>query len=182
MKIIISHTLLAEAKKGDRKAMQELYALTVRCLTSLCQRYIAQDEDVKDVLQDSYIKIFRGLKDFTPTGEGALVSWMVQIVTNESLMFLRSQKRLQYIEATDILPDVEDELPVERFSPNEVHRAIRLLPTGYRTVLNLYVFEEKSHKEIAQLLGIKENTSASQLNRAKALLKKILQEQEGGTE
>lgn len=179
--ILVSHTLLADARKGNRKAMQQLYALTVRYLTAVGQRYIAQDEDLKDVLQESYLKIFRNIKDFTPTEEGSVVSWMAKIVIHEALMFLRNKKHLTFLETTETLPDVAEELDVERFTPDDVQRAIRQLPPGYRTVLNLYVFEEKSHREIARLLGIKENTSASQLNHAKALLKNILIEQEGGT-
>lgn len=161
--------------------MQELYALTVRYLTAVCQRYIAQDEDVKDVLQESYLKIFRNVNRFTPEGKDSAVSWMTQIVANESLMLLRRRKQLEFMESTDTLPDRAEELDVERFTPDDVQQAIRQLPSGYRTVLNLYVFEEKSHREIARLLGIKESTSASQLNRAKALLKKKLIEEEGGT-
>lgn len=105
---------------------------------------------------------------------------MTRITVNESLMLLRRRHKEIFIESDKEIPDREEELEVERFSPEELHNAIQQLPTGYRVVLNLYAFEDKSHKEIAQLLGIKESSSASQLHRAKNMLRKILLKQEGG--
>ena len=170
--------LIAEIKKGNRLAMQQLYCLSVGRLTAVCQRYIANDEDVKDVLQDSYIKIFKALETFVPQNDNSLNSWMTKIVANESLNFLRKQRRDGWLTtATDILPEVQDEDDepnTHGVSVEELHEMLRQLPDGYRTVINLYVMEEYSHKEIAEMLGISEYTSASQLFHAKRALAKMI--------
>lgn len=181
MHIILSDNLLQEVQKGNRKAMQQLYSLTASHFYAVAQRYVAHDEDAKDVLQESFIKVFRSIRDYQPKKDASVLSWMNRIVVNESLLWLRSKERLSFMEYTDEMPDQAEELQMERFTAADLHRAIRQLPAGYRMVLNLYAFEDKSHKEIAELLHIKESTSASQLNRAKLQLKKILEKQEGGT-
>lgn len=178
--IIVDNQIVDSVIQGNREAMQELYSLTVRYLYAICHRYIVNDEDTRDVLQETYIKVFKSIKDFSAKHDTSVLSWMTRIAVNESLMHLRRKQRTTFIEVVETIPEREEELEVSRFSPDELHNAIRLLPTGYRIVLNLYVFEEKSHREIAQMLGIKESSSASQLNRAKNQLRKILLAQEGG--
>lgn len=170
--------LIPDIQKGDREAMQQLYRSTFRYLATVCQRYLEREEDVKDVLQESYLKIFEGLRDFTPQGEGSLRGWMTRIVVNESLQVLRHQSRWEWIESRDELPDVVDDstLPTDGIPLADIYRLIRRLPAGYRTVFNLYVIEERSHREIGQLLGIGERTSASQLCRAKVLLRQWIEE------
>ena len=162
--------IIDQVKGGNRRAMQQLYSLTIRYLTAVCQRYIVNEDDVKDVLQEGYVKIFMNIGTFQQREEGSVLSWMTRIVVNESLMFIRKKEHGAFI---DICEDIE----VEKLTPDDIHRAIMQLPTGYRTVLNLYVFEDKSHKEIAQILGIKESSSASQLNRAKKMIRNILDNQ-----
>ena len=176
----IDNELIERLRKNDRKAMQELYGLTVRYLFAVCQRYVVNEEDVRDILQETYIKTYRNIGDFKPENGSSLVSWMTRIAVNESLMLLRRKHKDAFIETSKELPDREEDLEVSRFSAEQLHNAIQQLPTGYRVVLNLYAFEDKSHKEIAQLLGIKEASSASQLHRAKNMLRKILLKQEGG--
>ena len=162
----IDNELIERLRKNDRKAMQELYGLTVRYLFAVCQRYVVNEEDVRDILQETYIKTYRNIGDFKPE--------------NGSSIVLRRKHKDAFIETSKELPDQEEDIEVERFSAEQLHNAIQQLPTGYRVVLNLYAFEDKSHKEIAQLLGIKEASSASQLHRAKNMLRKILLKQEGG--
>lgn len=176
----IDNQLIERLRNNDRKAMQELYDLTVRYLFAVCQRYVVNEEDVRDILQETYIKIFRNISDFRQQEGSSILSWMTRIAVNESLMFLRRKHKDIFIESDKELPDREEELEIGRFSAEQLHKAIQQLPTGYRVVLNLYAFEDKSHKEIAQLLGIKEASSASQLHRAKNMLRKILLKQEGG--
>ena len=176
----IDNRLTERLLRNDRKAMQELYGLTVRYLFAVCQRYVVNEEDVRDILQETYIKVFKNIHDFRQKDSNSLVAWMSRIAVNESLMLLRSKHKDAFIETSKELPEQEEDLEVERFSAEQLHNAIQQLPTGYRVVLNLYAFEDKSHKEIAQLLGIKEVTSATQLHRAKNMLRKILLRQEGG--
>lgn len=158
-------------QRGDTTAMKSLYNLHVRYLTAVCARYIARDEDVKDVLQESFLKIFSSIDRFEYRGEGSLRAWMTRIVINEALKLLRREQRLDTVGLRQEHTDTADEEPATKQIPAEaLHEMIRSLPDGYRTVFNLYVMEQRSHKQIAALLGISESTSASQLHRAKALL------------
>lgn len=175
----IDHELIQMARKGNRKAMHTLYDLTVRYLYTICQRYVGNEQDVQDVMQESYIKIFRGISECDFSNAESLRSWMAKITVNESLAFLRRKEKDMFIFSDDEIPDIEEEIETSRFSPEELQNAIRQLPTGYRVILNLYVFEQMSHKQIAETLGIKENSSASQFSRAKVMLGKILVRQEG---
>ena len=147
--------------------MKALYGRYVGYLTAVCSRYIDDDDEVKDVLQDVFIKIFQSMDRFSYRGEGSLKAWMTRIVVNDALKSLRRKKPLPL---SPVLSDItEDEEPdFDRVPLDILQGMIRKLPEGYRTVFNLFVFEDKSHKEIASLLGIKENSSASQLHHAKA--------------
>ena len=163
---------LRKALDGDNTATEWIYRKHVRYLSALCSRYITEDEDIKDVLQESFIKIFTSLDSFKYRGEGALKAWMAKITLNETLKFVRNNSRLPIdsIDDKDMNIADGDSMESEDIPTDVLHQFIRELPDGYRTVFNLYVIDDKSHKEIAQLLGIKENTSASQLHKAKSML------------
>ncbi len=163
--------LLQRVQQGDLAAAESLYRLHVRYLSALCSRYLANDEDIKDVLQDSFLKIFSSIAAFQYRGKGSIRGWMAKITLNETLKFLRASHRLNIVDLDGRQPDVaDDSLETEDIPTDVLHRFVRELPDGYRTVFNLYVIDDKSHKEIADLLGIRENTSASQLHKAKTLL------------
>ncbi len=170
--------IIRKIQDGDRAAQRLLYNSHVRYLAAICSRYLNNDEDVRDVLQDSFIKIFLSIKNFTPRNDGALKAWMARIVINESLRFLQKKSRLLFasISGHEDRLETYDEPQTEGIPPDVIHAAIRSLPDGYRAVFNLYVIEQRPHKEIAQLLGIKESTSASQLHKAKAMLAKTLKQ------
>lgn len=163
---------LRKALDGDNTATEWIYRRHVRYLSALCSRYITEDEDIKDVLQESFIKIFTFLDSFKYRGEGSLKAWMEKITLNETLKFVRNNSRLPIdsIDDKDMNIADGDSMETEDIPTDVLHQLIRELPDGYRTVFNLYVIDDKSHKEIAQLLGIKENTSASQLHKAKSML------------
>lgn len=163
---------LRKALDGDNTATEWIYRRHVRYLSALCSRYITEDEDIKDVLQESFIKIFTFLDSFKYRGEGALKAWMAKITLNETLKFVRNNSRLPIDSIDDKDMNIADGdcMETEDIPIDVLHQLIRELPDGYRTVFNLYVIDDKSHKEIAQLLGIKENTSASQLHKAKSML------------
>ena len=163
---------LRKALDGDYTATEWIYRKHVRYLSALCSRYITEDEDIKDVLQESFIKIFTSLDSFEYRGEGSLKAWMAKITLNETLKFVRNNSRLPINSIDDKDTNIADgdSMETEDIPTDVLHRFIRELPDGYRTVFNLYVIDDKSHKEIAQLLGIKENTSASQLHKAKSML------------
>ena len=146
-----------------------LYDKYVGYLTAVCARYIPDDDDVKDILQEAFIKAFQSMDRFSWRGEGSLKAWLTRIVVNDSLKALRRKKPLSL--SPTLAESVQEEEPAFEAVPLPVIQGmIRKLPDGYRTVFNLFVFEDKSHKEIASLLGIKENSSASQLFHAKAML------------
>ncbi len=163
---------LRKALDGDNTATEWIYRRHVRYLSALCSRYITEDEDIRDVLQESFIKIFTSLGSFKYRGEGSLKAWMAKITLNETLKFVRNNSRLPIDSIDDKDTNIADgdSMETEDIPTDVLHKFIRELPDGYRTVFNLYVIDDKSHKEIAQLLGIKENTSASQLHKAKSML------------
>lgn len=163
--------LLEQVRKGSQAAMAGIYRQNARYLSAICSRYVANDEDVKDVLQEAFMRIFSSIGQFQYKGKGSLRAWMARIVLNESLTFLRRSSRMTFAELPSDNFDLADDEPPTNDLPSDVlHRLIRELPDGYRTVFNLYVVEERSHKEIAALLGIKPDTSASQLHKAKQML------------
>lgn len=169
------------ARDGDRKAVRQLYDRYSSFLAATCARFLPDQGDQKDVLQDGFVKIFSSLDKFDYRGEGSLKAWMRQIVVNECLKVLRKRKRSVPILFEKELRDVEiEEDPgppeVEKVPAAVIHEMIKELPDGYRAVFNLFVLEEKNHKEISELLGITESTSASQLYRARMILAKKIKE------
>lgn len=163
-------------RQKDPSAIKIIYSYYVDILSAVCSRYIICDEDVKDVLQDSFIKIVTSLNTFEYRGTGSIKAWLVRIVVNESLKFLKKNEKTDFLQYESDLPDAidedEDEADVRNIPCDLILDMIRLLPIGYRTVFNLFVFEKKSHKEIASLLNITESTSTSQFYRAKKMLAK----------
>lgn len=169
--------LVERIRQKDQRAMSQLYQMYIGELSSVCYRYVPSGEDAKDVLQNSFVKIFTSLPTIDYRSEEALRGWMRRIVVNEALLFLRERRKLHFepiMSQTTIQNDEEPES--ERILPDVLHRLVSELPDGYRTVLNLYVFEGYSHRQIAELLGITESTSASQLYFAKRLLARRIKE------
>ncbi len=162
--------ILQQFKRDYNSAMDMLYAEYAGYLAAVCARYIANDDDLKDVLQESLIKIYTQISTFQYRGKGSLKAWMSRIVVNESLQTLRrNRKDAVFVDKEP--PDLPEEEPdTDGINADEMTEIIRSLPDGYRMVFNLYVIEGKSHKEIAEILNIKPDTSASQLHRAKNIL------------
>lgn len=168
-----------DIRKGDNAAVKKLYDTWSGYLFALCSRYIPDKDAAEDVLQDSFLKIISAIGSFTWKGEGSLKAWMSRIAVNEALQYLRRKKKNCFLEYQDRLPDMEDtedDPGVASVPPEVIQRMIQELPDGYRTIFSLFVFEEKPHKEIAQMLGITESTSASQYHRARKILAKKIAE------
>ena len=167
--------LLNLVRSGDASGMRAFYERYVGFLTAVCSRYVPDRAAVKDILQEVFVKAFDRIGSFEYRGEGSVKAWMHRIVVNDSLKFLRANGKMKYV---DDLPDVEDEQmdSLPDVPAAVVAEMIKSLPDGYRTVFNLFVFEKKSHREIAELLGIKEDSSASQFFRARAMLAKKIKE------
>lgn len=165
--------LADRCRQGDNSARKELYERYAGRMLGLCIRYAGDRDTAQDLMHDGFLKIFDSFDKFVYRGEGSLRAWMDRVMVNVVLQYLRRNDVLNQAADLDKVPEVYDEPDTSTASavPSEVlMQFIGELPTGYRTVLNLYVFEEKSHKEIARLLGINEKSSASQLTRAKAAL------------
>ena len=170
--------LVERIRQKDQRAMSQLYQMYVEELSSVCYRYVPSDDDAKDVLQNSFVKIFTSLKTFEYRNESSFRGWMIKIVVNESLNYLKERKKLMFVvQDMNDLSVIDDEEPIpERITADELHQLISELPDGYRTVINLYVFEGCSHQKIAELLNITVSTSASQLYYAKRLLSRKIKE------
>jgi RNA polymerase sigma-70 factor (ECF subfamily) len=157
--------------RHDRRAEKLLYERYVTAMARLCQRYLKDNAEAQDVLIEGFVKVFEKLKIFDYRGEQSLEIWIRRIMINGCLMRLRKRP------IVFSMVDNENEPVQPAHHGSETREIIMLidqLPTGYRTVLNLYVIDGYSHKEIAELLGITESASRSQLTHARNKLKDIL--------
>ncbi len=169
--------LIEGCVRHNRKAQCILYERYASTMLAVCMRYSRNREEAEDLMQEGFLKVFDKLATFR--GQGSLEGWIRRIMINLTLNYLKS-KKLVFIEedpqrlgerlTDDSITDGPDEL----YSPDTMLRAVQELPDGYRVVFNLYVFEGFSHKEIADALGISENTSKSQLSRARRYLRNHL--------
>ena len=171
--------LIRKASGGDTSAMRCLYDTHIRYLTAVCSRYLDDDDEVREVLQESFTKILTSLEKFEYRGENSLRAWMTRIVVNKALGVLRRRSGSRMVE----LDDGDRDIPAEE-SDDGLHdvpmpvimNMIRRLPKGYRTVFNLYVFEDLSQNEISRILGIEPNSVSSQFARARTKLLKMIQD------
>lgn len=176
-----SHIELVErCKINDRVAQQELYELYARPMFNVCYRIVNQQEEAEDVLQEAFIRMFRQIEGFRK--ESSFGAWFKRIVVNGALNYVKRKKKVvnlyENIADEDFEELVDDEVnSAINYSADHVQNAMELMPEGYRIVFSLYLFEEYSHKMIAEELGITESTSKSQLNRAKKKIREILKQQ-----
>ena len=177
----MKEALIRKAIARDPSAIEALYDVHAPALLSVCFRYCGSKDDAEDILHDGFIKIIQHIQNFKVRSDGSLEAWMRRIMVNTALNFLRSrQKEKNFVDIDPILEridlhDEEDPDPEEIYLQVDREQILELicsLPAGYRTVFNLYVFEQYGHREIAELLGFTENTSKSQLSKARGLLRK----------
>ncbi|MFN3851065.1 MAG: RNA polymerase sigma factor [Spirosomataceae bacterium] len=163
--------------RQERNAQRQLYELYAGKLLVTAMRYMKNRDDAEDVLQDSFIKIFKHLDSFR--FDCPLDAWLRRIVVNTALKQLKKQAEfMQQIDSQLVADEVEQsELTISGFQFEQLMAMVASLPDGCRTVFNLYAIEGYQHNEIAELLGISEGTSKSQYSRAKSLLQaKIIKE------
>lgn len=170
------HHLLKAVKDGDRQAMRILYDRYSGYAMAVVLRYVPQRDEAQDVFQDGFVKVLTTIGRFDYRGEGSLKAWICRIMANEAIDYLKSRQRFTFL--SSIPDEADDEAPpdVDHIPPEVLTRLIGQLPAGYRAVLSLHVFEQMSHKEIARMLDISESTSASQFNRAKQKLARLLKD------
>jgi len=166
--------LLAGCLKNNAAAQEALYSRFSPRMLGVCYRFAKNREDAEDMLQEGFIKVFSQIHQYR--NEGALEGWIRRIIVHTSINHLKKNKKfsdsLDIIHANSI--HVNEEMIPSIMQAKQVVECIRMLPLGYRTVLNLYAIEGFPHKEIAAMLDIEESTSRSQYTRAKAMLEEIL--------
>ena len=166
--------MLAGTLKNNAAAQEALYDRYSPRMLAVCYRFAKSREDAEDMLQEGFIKIFTQLHQYR--SEGALEGWIRRIIVHTCINVLKKNKK--FSETVDLIHanafyTREDMVP-SIIQAKQVVECIRILPLGYKTVLNLYAIEGYSHKEIGKMLDIEESTSRSQYTRAKAMLEDIL--------
>jgi len=179
MQIPLEQSFIKRLANGEKEAITDWYDYFSPQLLAVCMRYAGSVMDAEDILHNAMMKMLKALPSFDYNGTGRFEAWMKKIVINTALNQLRerSKEKLVSLDINRIEPlnghDENDTDDVDfRPEADQLIEWIQSLPAGYRTVLNLYVFEQYSHKEIAHELGITENTSKSQLSKARAFLRK----------
>ena len=167
-------TLIKGCMQNEAAAQLELYRQFSPRMLSVCYRYAKNREDAEDMLQEGFIKVFTQIGQFR--NEGALEGWIRRIMVHTCINHLKKNRK--FSESVDIIfagamPTGEESIP-SIIQAKQVVECIRMLPMGYRTVLNLFAIEGYSHREIGRMLDIEESTSRSQYTRAKAMLEDIL--------
>jgi RNA polymerase sigma factor (sigma-70 family) len=166
--------MLAGCLRNNAASQEALYSRFSPRMLGVCYRFAKNREDAEDMLQEGFIKVFTQMHQYR--NEGALEGWIRRIVVHTCINILKKNKK--FSESVDIIHAnsvyVKEDMIPSIMQAKQVVECIRILPLGYRTVLNLYAIEGFSHKEIANLLDIEESTSRSQYTRAKAMLEEIL--------
>jgi RNA polymerase sigma-70 factor (ECF subfamily) len=166
--------------KNDRASQKALYEHFYSKMLGVCLRYSKSSDEAKDVLHEGFLKVFDSLKNFK--GNGSFEGWVRRIMVNTAIDHLRKNKQNYLIvstvyaneKASSTAEEVDDEELILHIDREEILKAVQELTPAYRTVFNLYVIEEYTHKEIAELLDISEGTSKSNLSKAKFNLRKNL--------
>ena len=167
--------LIEGCRKGNRASQKALYERYCRKMLVVCLRYSKTTAEAEDILQEGFVKVFNGIKEFRQ--ESKLETWITRIMVNTSLNVQRRKMYLYpMVDVEEInLPDTE--LSVSGIHFRQLLEMIQTLPHGCQIVFNLFAIEGFSHKEIAEQLGISEGTSKSQFARAKSLMQaKLLKE------
>lgn len=163
------------AKKQDRKAQKALYDMFSAKMLALSNSYTNNLHDAEDILMSVFMKCFTRLDECRDWK--SFPFWLRKIVVNDSISFVRKNRNILYADI-EIADDYSDEDMDEKLEGLNIEEIFSKMPAGYRLVFNLYVFEEKKHQEIAEMLNISEGTSKSQLSKAKKWLTEFLKTEE----
>ena len=182
MKVFIQKSKSEEAlikacKEQKQDAQRALYNKYAPLMLAICIRYIKDKLEAEGVMVSAFVKIFERIDQFS--GNGSFEGWMKRIVVNESLMYLRKNKNMSMsVDIDEVYENINMSTLENQLEAEDLMKMIEALPVGYRTVFNLYAIEGFNHKEIGEKLNISENTSKSQLSRARNYLQKQLNELE----
>lgn len=173
-------TLIEECVKNNPKAQRALFDKFAPKMFAVCLRYAKDREQAEDVLQDGFVKVFSKLKEFK--SEGSFEGWIRRIMVNTALDQIRkNNKTLGDINTDDVAYKIHDNehLVTDSLMAEDLLKLINAMPEGYKVVFNMFAIEGYSHAEIANTLGISENTSKSQYSRARAYLREKLEKVNG---
>jgi RNA polymerase sigma-70 factor, ECF subfamily len=160
--------LIKLCSNRDQLAQHVLFERYYNQMYHLARRYVANHHDTEDILIEAFNRIFKNIQKFDYRGEHSLTKWIKTIVINESIRFLNQRKKIQFENDLEFIDkELIDEDDFNQETSENIYKIIESLPVGYRTVFNLHVIEEYSHKEIGEILGISQNTSKSQLSKAR---------------
>lgn len=167
---------MEQFREGDRKAFDEVYAAFSAAMYGVCLRYTRCADDAQDVLQETFIRVYRNCGQYSP--ERPLAAWIKTITINCALTFIRRHYRFE-LKEEEAYFDGEHEMSFDSEDQEQLRKqllaVLTKLPDGYRTVFNLFVIENLTHKEIAEYLDISENTSKTQFFKAKKMIQQLLE-------
>lgn len=167
--------LVARCRRGERKAQNEIYRLYSGAMYNTCLRMMRDEAEAADALQDAFLSAFGSLHQFEASA--SFGAWLKRVVVNHCINHLRKRRlEMQPIEEhhQDLQPEGEPDWQEQELQVNRIKDAMGKLPEGFKQVFSLYMFEGYSHSEIAEMMGITESTSKSQLNRAKKKIKELI--------
>jgi RNA polymerase sigma factor (sigma-70 family) len=167
-------SMIEGCKDNDRKAQELLYKKFYVAMSSLCIRYIDNEGDAMEILNDGFLKVFKNIATYNPY-KGGLYTWIRKIIVNTALDFLRKQ-RINYAEITG---DIQEEASIEnsiiqKIDGDDLLRLIRQLPVATQLVFNLYTVEGYNHREISEMLNISEGTSKWHVSDARKQLRQLI--------
>ena len=171
--------LVAACQRGEARAQRQLYERLAGLMLTVCRRYLKRREDAEEALLVGFAKMFAALPTYR--AEGSFEGWVRRIMVNEALMLLRRREPLTLSFDDFAQPENLATTPATadtQLQADDLLALLAALPTGYRTVFNLYALEGYGHQEIGAMLGISEGTSKSQLSKARAMLQKRMRSEE----
>jgi RNA polymerase sigma factor (sigma-70 family) len=171
--------LIAGCQRADSKVQRALYERFASQMYGVCLRYLKNDMDAEEALLNGFMKIYKNIDRFE--AKGSFEGWVRRIMVNEALAFLRKKEPLHLAIEDNHIQVAGSSGADEELAEGELLDLLHSLPAGYRAVFNLYAIEGYAHKEIADMLGITEGTSKSQLSKARAMLQRRLEGQNAVT-
>ncbi len=174
--ILNEEEFVKRCSHNDRHAQEFLFNQFYKELYLIAMRYLSDHHDAEDAIIQTMTKTFKSLHKFTYKGQGSLGRWIRTILINESIRMLKKRSLIQFnSELVHLDLQNSEANGLEQLQASDITRMIERLPTGYRTVFNLYIVEGYAHKDIAKMLGVSESTSKTQLKKARNYLMNSMQ-------
>lgn len=172
----MNKTIITELKQKKLRTQEKVYKDFAAKMFRICYRYLGNEADAAEVLNDGFYKVFTKIDSFKYTKTGDFVSWMRKIMVNECLQFIRKKKNIKFVEVNGTQIENEFVFPENNLIAEDIYTMVCELPDVNRVVFNLYVVDGFCHSEIAEKMNITESTSRSHLFRARKLLKEMIEE------